>query len=253
MKKFLFIISILMPILLSGNSMSDLFYKGNEAYKKGEYKKALSFYELLEQKGVKSDSLFYNMGNSYVQLGKYGYGILYYEKALVENPNFSNAQENLGLAQTKNIDKILLTSGKAEMVGSNAIYSFFRLLDFKMLMVIFTVFWAIFWIILAGRKKEIPFFKKTVTIILLIVSFLIFISVGVLIVGNRYSHSNIDLGVIVESGVTAKDGADEQYRTTFSIHEGIKVHITKEKNGWYQISLPNGNIGWVNSSVCKKI
>ncbi len=253
MRVFLIFISLFFSMLLTGNSMNDLFYKGNEAYKKGEYKKALSFYELLEQKGVKSDSLFYNMGNSYVQLGKYGYGILYYEKALVENPNHTNTQENLELAQAKNIDKILLSSGKAEMAGSNAMYSFFRLLDFKMLLSVFTLFWLIFWIILAGKKRESSFFKKGFSTMLLILSFLIFISIGALIIGNRYSHFKIELGVIVESEVSAKDGADEQYRTTFLIHEGIKVHITKEKNGWYQISLPNGNIGWVNSSVCKKI
>ena len=46
---------------------------------------------------------------------------------------------------------------------------------------------------------------------------------------------------------------NEKSNKLFTIHEGLKVNLLDEKNGWSKIKIQNGNIGWVKSEEIKEI
>jgi len=239
------------PVFASEGNFNDIFKKANNFYKRGMYQKALDSYKLIEENAYKSSELYYNMANTYAKLNKFGYAILYYEKSLLLNPNNGDAQYNLNIVNKKNIDKIINEAGKAEMAGVNEIYNFLRGLYTPFLIYVFVIFWIPVWLILIFKK--FGKFKSNAYTFLAILFVLVSMFNLILIAGNYYALNEIKLGVAVISEINVIDGPDESYKEIFKIHEGLKVRITDERENWYRIMLPNGNVGWVKKSDLKKI
>ena len=84
----------------------DIWPKANDAYSLGEWKRALELYESIENKGVVSERLYYNMGNTHYKMGDNARAILYYERALKLNPANKDAENNIKIAQIHTLDKI---------------------------------------------------------------------------------------------------------------------------------------------------
>lgn len=66
----------------------------NDLYHAGSYQAAADCYEALTSDGYSAE-LFYNLGNSYAQLGKTGYGVLNYLRGLTISPGDSELRANL--------------------------------------------------------------------------------------------------------------------------------------------------------------
>ena len=84
----------------AGKTFEDALHKGASYYKAGEFKKARSVYQNLTSKEGK-----YNLGNTFVMLGKYDDAIEAYELALKIDPQFKAAKENLVIAKARKILK----------------------------------------------------------------------------------------------------------------------------------------------------
>ena len=253
MKKInLFLMLLIFPsVVFANGNFKNIFEKANNFYKRGQYEKALKSYKLIEQSGYKSSPLYYNMANSYAKLNKFGYAILYYEKALLLDPNNTDASYNLNIVNKKNIDKIINEAGKAEMAGVNEIYNFLRSLYTPFLIYLFIFLWIPVWIILI-LKKFGKMKSNAYTFLAILLVLIALFNLG-LIFGNYYALNKIKLGIAVTKESNVIDGPDDAYKKLFKIHEGLKVRITDERDGWYQITLPNGNVGWVKESDVKKI
>lgn len=83
-----------------GDSHSSLNNKGNEMYKKGDYKKALEFYN---QAGIEKPDLpeiRYNLGNSLHQQKEWEKALQNYQKALQDTPDLNQAQIYYNMGNT---------------------------------------------------------------------------------------------------------------------------------------------------------
>ena len=83
-----------------------LFEQANNFYAAEKYEEAILLYDSVQQNGLQSKELFYNMGNTYYKLQNWPNCILYYEKTLKLDANHEDALHNLELAQLKIVDKI---------------------------------------------------------------------------------------------------------------------------------------------------
>ena len=247
------LIFMIIPTIISANEYKDIFKKANDSYKKGNYEKAISLYSVLEDKKIKSENLFYNMGNSYVKLEKYGYAILYYEKALYINPDNVDAIANLKLVNSKNVDKILNSSGKVEVAGVSSVYSFLRRLNPKILLISFMIIWSIFFIVLILRKLNIKILSKNMNILFITLFLILLFFNSSFLIGNYYALSKVQIGIVVENKLSVLEGPDDNYKELFLVHEGLKIQITDKRENWFEITLPNGNVGWVSKKSFKKI
>ena len=86
--------------LKAAENFEDIAFKAASFYKAGEFKKAKAIYQNLSDKAGK-----YNLGNTFVMLGKYDAAIKAYELALKMDPNFKEAKENLVIAKARKILK----------------------------------------------------------------------------------------------------------------------------------------------------
>ena len=71
------------------------------AYNNDDYNKALQLYQQAAKDEGTSSELFYNIGNVYYKLDKNGMAILYYERALLLDPNNQDARNNLDFVNGK--------------------------------------------------------------------------------------------------------------------------------------------------------
>ena len=82
MKKLFFNIVLLFSLVVNAQTSDELFSKANNLYQNGKYSEAIKLYTSIEKQGLKSDDLFFNLGNCYYKLNKVAPSIYYYEKAL---------------------------------------------------------------------------------------------------------------------------------------------------------------------------
>ena len=78
----------------------------NDLYAKSEFQQAADSYESLIQRGINNGYLYYNLGNTYIRLGKIGPAILNYMNAQKLIPRNENLQANLNFAIQQTRDKI---------------------------------------------------------------------------------------------------------------------------------------------------
>ena len=109
MKKYLLqiiLLAIFASAVFANTEVNSLMQSGNELYKNNQYQSAIDEYNKLVKQGYEGTSLYYNLGNAHYRLGKVGFAILYYEKALKFSPGDEDTKHNLALAKRNLKDKV---------------------------------------------------------------------------------------------------------------------------------------------------
>ena len=70
---------------------------------------------------------------------------------------------------------------------------------------------------------------------------------GALLFG-RAQLDHLPFGVVLPDAVAVKDGADDNYRTAFEVHAGLRVRMIERDQDWLRVRLGNGLEGWVHAS-----
>ncbi len=247
MKRFIMVILLFVVYASLASSPQQLLEDANEAYKRSEYAHAAELYEEILDQNLESAELYYNLGNAYYKSNRIGPAILNYERALRLDPLDENIQHNLEVAHTRTVDRI----DQLPMLFYERWY-----------MALWTMQsldgWAvttIILIILMLAVTSLYLFSRT--IMLKKVSFytMLLLLVMVLMSGffirKQYKrlHASHE-GIVMQTRVTAKSSPSMQSPDLFLLHEGTKVDIRTTLGQWYEISLPNGNVGWIkNESI----
>ena len=64
---------------------------------------------------------------------------------------------------------------------------------------------------------------------------------------GRVVLQRVPFAVVLPDALAVKEGADENYKTGFSIHAGLKVRLLEHDQDWLRIRLANGLEGWVRA------
>lgn len=245
MKKYfsyILLFFVLSSSILFGDDISNVMQKANELYKNNQYQLAIDEYNKLVKQGYEGTSLYYNLGNAHYRLGKVGFAILYYEKALKFSPSDEDVKHNLALAKLNLVDKVdelppffifniwegLLASFSVSG-WTIIIYIIFILL----LLAVIAYFFS-----RSVTQQRISFFTGIGILVLL------FLSISLLAV-KMNKEFNIKNGIIVETSVIVKSAPDNSSKDEFSIHEGLKVRLEDKVDEWVKISLSDGKVGWI--------
>lgn len=230
-------------------SASELFEKGNKAFKDNRFEESILLYNAILEKQKVSAAVYYNLGNAYFKMNDIPNAILNYEKSLKIDPNDDDAKKNLELVNLKTIDKVeskpelpitnwwrsLLNTNEIDEWAIKSIYLSFLALALLLLYLFFK-----------GIAKRIFFFSGLFAILLSVVFYLM---------GSyqRSLHLHGTEAIIFSTNVTVKGSPEDDGTRLFVIHEGTKVKIIKNLDDWTEISLMNGNKGWVKTEVYKVI
>ena len=236
--KFVVLIFMLFqsPLGYAKDFMSEVA-RANDLYANNNYQEAADIYESIHQAGLKNGYLYYNLGNTYIRLGKTGSAILNYIRAYKLIPRDENLQANLNFAIQQTRDKIPLPE------QSSLSTLFFWVNDLSLsenLKMVFSVN-IIFWLTLIAwfyfRSKTFRLIRNLFFYILL------FGIVSVIVKLNLEIGSKT--GVVIVNKVSVKSGLDSSNTTLFELHEGALVKITEERKNWFEIRLNEKQKGWV--------
>jgi tetratricopeptide (TPR) repeat protein len=226
----------------SAAEAENIFLKGNEYFRLKEYDKAIEMYETLIDEDYEGTALFYNLGNAYYKIGKLGFAILYYEKAKRLSPNDSDISHNLAIANMRTADRV------------EALPGFFLFQWWESLLNLFSISgWTIaayiFYLLLLISIGYYFFAKNPlhhkIVLISGSVSLVVLILIGSLLAVKLNRELNVNSGVVVERAVNVKLSPDYSSNDAFIIHEGLKVILEDEVDGWIRIRLQDGKVGWM--------
>ncbi len=245
MKKYLLHIILLAfysSAVFANTEFNSLMQSGNELYKNSQYQSAIDEYNKLVKQGYEGTSLYYNLGNAHYRLGKVGFAILYYEKALKFSPGDEDTKHNLALAKRNLKDKVdelppfFIFNIWEGMLASFSVSGWTIIAYIIFILLLLSV--IAYFFSRSVTQQRISFFIGIGFLILL------FLSISLLAV-KMNKEFNIKDGIIVENIVTVKFSPDIAAKDEFVIHEGLKVRLEDKVDDWVKIRLVDGKIGWI--------
>ncbi len=240
MKKLMMFLALFIVAGLSVASEIDkLFVEGSKLYEAGDFQGAGEKYKTIIDYGFENPYVYYNLGNTYLKTGKLGFAILNYEKAYKLDSKDEDILANLNFARLQVVDKAPETEAFRSIINkisSMTGKSFDR-----------TVFLVLFWLFcctpplcyfLRGMKKRIAVYAS----IFLFSSALL---AGSVTIWKSHRSNNLRYAVVTVQRLDVHSGPGDTNPVLFRVHEGLKVRVLNERNGWRLISLNEKMNGWV--------
>lgn len=255
MKSGSIILSSLVVVFLGiqmavGQTPSELFNRGNDEYKAGNYAGAATQYQEIINQGVVSAAVYFNLGNAEYRQGKIAQAILAYERAQRLRPGDPDILHNLRLVNFKTVDRI---EPVPELFIIQWMRAYIAVVPYQTAMSALLIGWIVFFVSLAGvyvvRNASIVRILRWLVLGTVVIMVLAGGTIGI------HSMLNLgnDQGIITASVVTAKSSPDEQSINAFVVHEGLKVKMSDTLGDWVKITLADGKVGWVHTELCERI
>ncbi len=226
------------------------FKEGNALYNKGSYAEAIAVYQKVEASDYESAALYYNLGNAHYKLNHIAPSIYYYEKALLLSPDDEDIKNNLIFAQNMTLDAIdvLPQTGFARLF--DRLLRIFGYNGWAMVAVIGSILFVICFILYyyaTITKRKRLFFALSI----------VFLSIMVLSLAAAFRQYDIDKkdrpAIIFATESRVKADPNLRGEVAFILHEGTKVQVLEEYEGWKKILLADGKIGWIPDEDIKEI
>ena len=237
----------LMPrFVVAQESYDAWFEQANAAYSEGNYESALELYNNIVAADQESVPLFFNMGNTYYKMGTYPMAIYYYEKALKLDPSNADVKTNLEIANLAIADKIDPIPQSFILKGWSNVKNMFSSDSWATVSVIcFAILLTALFLFLRARRmglRKAGFFVGILALLFFVFSF-------VFSMGKRNEAMEKNQAIIMTPAVTVKSSPNAGSVDLFVLHEGTKVILLDEADGWNKVRIANGSEGWLPSDA----
>jgi tetratricopeptide (TPR) repeat protein len=224
--------------------------KANKEYKNQNFEAALESYSSVLHQGLVSSELYYNIGNTYYRMGRMGYAILNYEKALKLAPGDEDIKHNLSVANAHTADKIEVLPKLFLIEWWDSLVMLFTVNGWAFIFILtFILFLSTIGFYYYFRNSEYQkslFFLGIFNLILLVFVFTLFLV-------RLNDETSNEFGILIETSANVKVSPDYDSNDAFIIHEGIKFKIEDKVENWTKIKLKDGKVGWLNNNNYKSI
>ena len=243
------VIFVLVQAPLRNESPEDgpwvLFSAANSHYQQGDFVSADRIYRQLLDSGVESGVVYYNLGNVSFKQKKLGEAIYFWEKARQKLASNREVKENLDLANLLVVDRIEVPPDPMVLrLLDSAIHALTIQQHTWVILVLFVAVNVLLGIRALVRNPRTSSLCLAGSIGMGSLLLLFSCSLG----WRIYEANNLQQGIVVEQKVDIRSGPGAQNVTVFTIHEGTKVRIRSDAPGWYQVSLANGWVGWLEKN-----
>jgi len=254
MKYLIYILAFTLPLFATAesadlNQARDLFEKGTEAYKSGDYETALAFFQEAEAKST-GFAVNYNLGNAHFKLNNIKESILYYERALKYEPANEDVIYNLRLANDLIVDRI-------ENLPKSKLNRWWRDFRYGMgpdgwgsiaiaLAFLASILLLIYSFRFRAGVRRFGFYGGIIAIGLMICAITLAQS------AKNFRVNNIS-GVIFTDKVDVKSEPRSESTDILVLHAGTKVDIIDADGAWYEIQIASGDRGWLKAETLEEI
>jgi tetratricopeptide (TPR) repeat protein len=218
------------------------FAKADQAYSEGRFEEAATAYQALVSSGQWNANLFYNLGNAYYRLGKFGQAIVNYERALALEPRHPEADANLRLARDE---------ARALDLRKDPIERYAGFVTVKQ--------WAIaaaagFWIALFVAAHLLFTRRRSAGKIALAALGLVVSAVSVFAITTMENGTTgRDLAIVTGQNVVARVATADSAQTVLALPTGSAIKVLSERGEWLYAALPNDQHGWIPGSAVERV
>jgi tetratricopeptide (TPR) repeat protein len=252
MKRIL-LVTLLWSVLIGQSFAGEearIFAEGNKAYQEKDYAQAIKIYEQLLAAGWKSPELEYNLGNAWYRSDSPGRAIVHYERALIQSPDHPEALRNLAFLRSKITSEI-------EPLPPFFLSAWWKSARMAVSSTSMGITGMILWWLGFGALAVWVFGKSRTQkkwgfiggIILLAVSLLPF-SLALSRVGFE---KNTKQAILIQKSAILRAGPEDSAQEIKTLEEGVKLYQVENLNGWWQVRLENGELGWLPEPVMERI
>ena len=235
----------------AAQAQQELFAEGNRLYQTGDYASALDAYLRVYDAGFESGALFYNVGNAYFKEGDHARAILFYERAARLLPSDEDVRANLRLARASTRDDV---TPLPRFWLLDVVQWWVDLVPSPLLEWLVSLFWlvtgggVVVRLLVGGEGVR----RRSVRVALLTGTLAIVL--GVNLGARELGLLRPEEAVIIAAEVSVRSApSDDPNLTLFSLHEGTKVRLDRTPEGWAEVVLEDGRVGWIPEDALETI
>jgi HAMP domain-containing protein len=243
---------VVVVVGFSRTARADELADARKAYAEQKYDVAIAKYEALVAAGVRHEELYYNLGNAYFRAGRLGRAVLNYERALLLEPRFEDAQYNLDVAR----ETVAVRFGKDSVSGALRDPFWIRAVHWlppSTLIWSFLVLDVLFFAVLIAIRFLPTGFLRTGLIVGNVFAGAAGLVLGVLLFGRIWYLERVRMSVVVADEVVMRECPDQTCKEMPKLHAGLRVVLVRETTGWNRIRLANKMEGWVPAGSVEEI
>jgi tetratricopeptide (TPR) repeat protein len=236
-------LALLLAALLAGAtpattpSPAQRFTAAGDAYLAGDLDTAMREWEALAAEGYESPALYLDLGNARLRAGRRGAAIASYLRALRLDPGDPDARQNLELARSANVDRLVGAAGPS-LLGRVAA----RTRD-GVAVAAFALPWWLLWAALAWRLVTGRRLRAWLAVGSGLCTLAAMLGGAVLLA--RDADQREPAGVVITPQSGLREGPEEALRPSTTLHEGTEVKVLEVRGAAVRVRLANGLEGWL--------
>lgn len=226
-----------------------LMRAAEKAYSDGDHQQALDLYKSLNIE-FSSASLLYNIGNCNFKLGDYPQAILYYERALRMDPGSEEVHVNLELARQQVVDRMKpmptfeLGAFWARLRSGGGVDSWAR----RSLVAGLLLFTALSLLLFPALQR----LRSALRVVAAIAGVVLLTSAG-FAYARHAALVDCSESIIMRARIEVLSEPRAGSTVIFVLHKGTKLSILQQRDGWSEVRLPNGSVGWTQGEALEVI
>ncbi|MBK9637355.1 MAG: tetratricopeptide repeat protein [Bacteroidetes bacterium] len=229
LKYFILISFLIGNSSIHASSSSLLFKKANELYRAKQYEQSITLYDSILKENKTNYLVYYNLGNSHFKQGNIAAAILNYERAKTLNPSDEDINYNLKIAYSNTVDKI---EPIPLLFYQRWWQSFLNMLPTGVWSILsICILWLAFAIGAAYLFAKTVSFKRNTFLASINLLILSGVCYYISMASHRLIYGNHG-AIVMEASAYITSSPDEKSTNLFMLHQGTKVEVTEETQGW---------------------
>jgi tetratricopeptide (TPR) repeat protein len=218
-----------------GAGVEVAFDAANKLFEEGKFGEAAAAYETLLTNGVRSPSVYYNLGNACYKAGQMGRAVAAFRRAEELSPRDASLRANLQFVR-----KRVNGEDKSPVPMWRSWLTLLTLNEGAALAA--AGFWA--WCMLLALREWKPALRKRLARPILAAGLLTALFAGCLGASAYLRYGDVSAVVIVKEAMV-RFGPLEEAQTRYQLPDGAEVSVCDTKDNWLQVRDMSKREGWL--------
>ena len=230
---------ITLSVLAASPEAVRLFDEATTAYQEGNFEKAAEDYKALNaMQDISSPALLYNLANALHKQGKPGAAILYYEAALILDPNYEPARKNL--EKTLGETKRSLPLPDIREINDNPVLRYYPLSPGQSLWLVHGFLLAAATLLILRHWRKHPRYTWAMRCALVLAA----VFYGLTLAADHAALNAPRVAVAQAVEVPVYFSMSETEQPRFLLYEGDRVYVDRMEGDWVRVHAYGAERGW---------